>query len=85
MTVFGSAHAADDVKKPGPAAQKPAAPAQKSEPAAQKSEAPSQKSERRANPKHEVGKTQNELDTCKREAHGKDGPERANFMTACLK
>ena len=30
-------------------------------------------------------KQPDQLDTCKREADGKKGPERSRFMTACLK
>lgn len=45
----------------------------------------SQKAERRDAPRKETGRTQKELNTCKQEAQGKDGPERANFMTDCLK
>lgn len=75
---FGSAHAADEGKKPEPASQK-------ADSAPQKSDRGAQKAERRASPKKEPGRTQNELDTCKQDAQGKDGPERANFMTKCLK
>jgi hypothetical protein len=32
-----------------------------------------------------AAKPQDSLDTCKRDADGKKGPERSRFMTACLK
>ena len=78
VLAFGSAHAADEAKKPEPAAQK-------ANPAPEKSDRAAQKAERRAAPKKAPGRTQDELDTCKHDAQGKDGPERANFMTKCLK
>lgn len=71
LIAFGSAHAADEGRK--------------AEPAPEKSDRAAQKAERRAAPQKEPGRTQNELDTCKQDARGKDGPERARFMTKCLK
>jgi hypothetical protein len=50
-----------------------------------KSDRASQRAERRKAPTDEPGMSQKELNTCKRDAHGKDGPERARFMTDCLK
>jgi hypothetical protein len=50
-----------------------------------KSDRASQRAERRKAPKDEPGMSQKELNTCKRDAQGKDGPERARFMTDCLK
>lgn len=49
-----------------------------------KSDRAPQRAERRKAPKDEPGMSQNELNTCKRDAQGKDGPERARFMTDCL-
>jgi hypothetical protein len=95
LVVFGSVEAASDVdRKPDRASQKAESrPAPKAEAASddsKKSDRPSpdrasQRAERRKAPKDEPGMTQKELNTCKHDAHGKDGPERARFMTDCLK
>lgn len=71
LLAFGSAQAADEGKK--------------AEPASQKANSAAEKAQRRAAPQKGPGRTQAELDTCKQDAQGKDGPERANFMTQCLK
>ena len=95
LVVLGSVEAASDADgKPDRASQKAegrAAP--KAEAASDDSKKPdraspdraSQKAGRRSAPKDEPGRTQNELNTCKRDAHGKDGPERARFLTDCMK
>ena len=42
-----------------------------------------EKHERRE--KAEIQKSTSDLDACKRDAHGLEGPERSRFMTGCLK